>query len=80
MKFTITLQTGTVFTSPHCHIATLQNSNIVINITTRLSSIESQSRKVIVVVVVVFVVFDLVGVVGDVVGHKNLTLNWACNR
>ena len=83
MKFTITLQTGTVFTSPHCHIATLQNSNIVINITTRLSSIESQPKKVIVVVVVVFVVFvvfDLVGVVGDVVGHKNLTLNWACNR
>ena len=50
------------------------------HIRTRLSSIESQPKKVIVVVVVVFVVFYLVGVVGDVVGHKNLTLNWACNR
>ena len=58
---------------------------------TRLSSIESQPKKVdvvvvvvvLVVVVVVFVVVGLVDVVGGVViivGHRNLTLKFVPNR
>ena len=51
--------------------------------TTRLSSIESQPKKVVfVVVVVVFVV--VVGGVVIIVGHRNLTLkfgqNWVSNK
>ena len=44
-------------------------------IETRLFSIESQPKKVIVVVVVVFVAF----VVVIIVGHKNLTLKFCQN-
>ena len=50
------------------------------HIRTRLSSIESQPKKVIVVVVVVVVVF----VVVIIIDHKNLTLkfgqNWVNNK
>ena len=50
----------------------------LLNKTTRLSSIESQPKKV--VVVVVIVVVDVVFVVIIIVGKKNLTLklgqNW----
>ena len=42
---------------------------------TRLSSIESQPKKVVVVVIVVVVVV----VVIIIVGHKNLTLNFSQN-
>ena len=49
----------------------------LLNLETRLSSIESQPKKVVVVVVVIVVVFIIVG-------HKNLTLkfgkNWVSNR
>ena len=51
---------------------------------TRLSSIESQPKKVVVVVVVVVVVLVVLVVVVTIVGHKNLTLkldqNWVNNR
>ena len=52
---------------------------------TRISSIESQPKKVVVVVVVgVVVVVVVVSVVVIIVGHKNLTLkfgqNWANNK
>ena len=41
---------------------------------TRLSSIESQPKKVVVVVVVV--VFVVVGLVVVIVGHRNITLKF----
>ena len=53
------------------------------HIQTRISSIESQSKKVVVVFVVVVVVV-VVFVVFIIVGHKNLTLkfgqNWVNNK
>ena len=48
------------------------NQNIII---TRLISIESQPKKIVVVVLVV-VVFVVVFVVVIIVGHKNLTLKF----
>ena len=41
---------------------------------TRLISIESQSKKIVVVFVVVVVVFVIVGLIVVFVGHRNLTL------
>ena len=47
---------------------------------TRLISIESQPKKIVVVVVVAVVVFVIVGLIVVFVGHKNLTLKLGQNQ
>ena len=71
--------TGKRYQGPNGGRAPTQNQNPLSsnnsNIETRLISIESHPKKVVVVVVVVFAVF----VVVIIVGHKNLTLKFGQN-